>query len=78
MSRAQLLDRARRLGMRASLRFRAGVGPEGVSLFSLMLEAADGGIELVAHVRRLAPRRAGRRAKASLPPPRDARQRGLF
>jgi hypothetical protein len=78
MSRAQLLDRARRLAMRASLRARADFAPEGVSVFSLMLEAADGRIELIAHVRRLAPRRTGRRAKVSLPPPRDARQRVLF
>jgi hypothetical protein len=78
MSRAQLLERARRLALRASLRVRPGVGPEGMSLFSLALEAPDGHAEFVAHVRRPVRRRAGRRAKASLPPLRDTRQQGLF
>jgi len=78
MSRAQLLDRARRLALRASLRARPGVGPQGLSLFSLMLEAADWRTELVAHVRRPVRQRAGRRAKAVRPPPRDMRQQGLF
>jgi len=78
MSRAQLFDRARRLALCASLRARPGVGPQGLSLFSLMLEAADWRTELVAHVRRPVRQRAGRRAKAVRPPPRDMRQQGLF
>ena len=78
MSRAQLLDRARRHALRASLRMRPDAGPEGVSLCSLVLESPDLRTELVAHVRRLARRRTVRRAKVSLPPARDVRQQGLF
>lgn len=93
MSRAQLLDRARRLALRASLRPLAGLAPDGSARFALRLTlpeppaaAMDARIpavarvlELTACVRRLARRRAGaRRAKVSLPPARDARQLGLF
>ncbi|WP_321867463.1 hypothetical protein [Paraburkholderia tropica] len=81
MSRAQLLDRARRVALRASLRVmkQAGSGnAEGVRQYALVLEASDGWAELVAHVRRVVRRRGARRAKVSLPPPRDVRQGGLF
>ncbi|WP_321943987.1 hypothetical protein [Paraburkholderia tropica] len=93
MSRAQLLDRARRLALRASLRPLAGLAPDGCARFALRLglpepevagtrstfAAAAGVIVLTAHVRRLARRRAGaQRAKVSMPPARDARQMGLF
>ncbi|MCP3713466.1 hypothetical protein M3I54_42655 [Paraburkholderia sp. CNPSo 3274] len=37
MSRAQLVDRARRLGMRASLRVQHGIGPDGLTQFRLTL-----------------------------------------
>ena len=33
MSRAQLVDRARRFGMRASLQLQPGIGPEGLTQF---------------------------------------------
>ncbi|MCP3713198.1 hypothetical protein M3I54_41135 [Paraburkholderia sp. CNPSo 3274] len=82
MSRAQLLDRARRLALRASLRARPGSssepGPDGVRLYALVLMMGEVRAELVAHVRRLARRRGARRARASLPPARDMRQAGLF
>lgn len=105
MSRAQLLDRARCLALRASLRasLRPLAGPSagGCARFTLRLTlplsmaapvpasmpaavsisvpAAAGVIELIAHVRRLARRRAGaHRAKVSLPPARNTRQTGLF
>ncbi|CAG9235762.1 conserved hypothetical protein [Paraburkholderia tropica] len=92
MSRAQLLDRARRFALRASMCPLAGLAPDGCARFALRLAlpdpladavpstvAAAAVIELIAHVRRLARRRAGaRRAKVSLPPARDARQMGLF
>ncbi|MPW11637.1 hypothetical protein GCT19_40565 [Paraburkholderia sp. CNPSo 3155] len=78
MSRVQLLDRARRLGLRASLRVRPERGPEGVRLYALVLAIGEVCVELIAHVRRLAHRAGPRRAKASLPPARDARQRALF
>ncbi|WP_233875539.1 hypothetical protein [Paraburkholderia adhaesiva] len=78
MSRAQLLERARRLALRASLRARPEAGPDGVRLYSLVLVTGEVRTELVAHVRRLVRRRSVRRAKASLPPPKDVRQQGLF
>ncbi|MGF6980040.1 hypothetical protein QFZ94_008557 [Paraburkholderia sp. JPY465] len=67
MSRAQLLDRARRLALRASLRARPGSssepGPDGVRLYALALTSGAVKTELVAHVRRLA-RRCGARRPA--------------
>ncbi len=77
MSRAQLVDRARRLSLRISLRPRPDFGPGGVRLYSLVM-ACETRAELIAHVRRLIRRRCVRRAKASLPPPKDLRQQGLF
>ena len=79
MSRAQLVDRARRLDMRASLRVQPGIGPDGLTRFRLTLSFANGGFELIAHVRRVIRRRTGvRRQKPSLPPARDIRQQSLF
>ncbi|RZF26679.1 hypothetical protein EVC45_27075 [Paraburkholderia sp. UYCP14C] len=78
MSRAQLLDRARRLGLQASLRVRPELGPEGARLYALVLAIGEVCVELIAHVRRLAHRGGARRARVSLPPVRDARQRELF
>jgi hypothetical protein len=79
MSRAQLVDRARRLDMRASLRVQPGIGPDGLTQFRLTLSSADERFILVAHVRRVARRRTGaRRQKPSLPPARDIGQQNLF
>lgn len=78
MSRTQLLDRARRLALRMSLRARPEAGPDGLQLYSLVLVAEGVRAELVAHVRRLARRRTAHRAKVSLPPARDVRQQELF
>ena len=82
MSRAQLLDRARRLALRASLRAWPGSspepGPDGARRYALLLMAGEMRAELVAHVRRLPRRRGARRTRASLPPARDVRQGGLF
>ncbi len=73
-----MLDRARRLALRVSLRALRGSRPDGVGLFSLVMNGADGNAELVAHVRRVKRRRTVRRAKVSLAPPRDVRQQELF
>jgi len=77
-----MLDRARRLALRVSLRARPGSRPEsspdGVRLYALVLIAGGARAELVAHVRRLARRCGARRARATLPPARDARQAGPF
>jgi hypothetical protein len=79
MSRAQLVDRARRLDMRASLRVQPGINPDGLLQFRLTLSFADERFELIAHVRRVTRRRTGaRRQKPSLPPARDFRQQSLF
>jgi hypothetical protein len=93
MSRAQLLDRERRLTLRASLRRLAGLMLDGCSRFALRLAlpdpaeaavavivlATEDAIELTAHVRRNARHLAdARRAKVSLPSARDVRQMGLF
>ena len=81
-SRAQLLDRARRLALRVSLRARPGSrpepGPDGVRLYALVLMTGAVKAELVAHVRRPARHCGARRARASLPPVRDVRQGGIF
>ncbi|MEM5314206.1 hypothetical protein [Paraburkholderia sp. JHI869] len=79
MSRAQLIDRARRLDLRASLHVQPAIGPDGLTQFRLTLSFANGGFELIAHVRRVVRRRTGvRRQKPSLPPARDIRQQSLF
>ncbi|TFE37787.1 hypothetical protein E2553_41115 [Paraburkholderia dipogonis] len=78
MSRAQLLARARSHGLRVSLRVRREPGPEDVRLYALVLVTGQSRVELLAHVRWLAHRRGARRARASRPPLRDSRQRGLF
>jgi hypothetical protein len=84
MSRAQMLDRARRIGLRVSLRMLSDPPIDGVRRHGLRLDSLDSPnghgvcIELVAHLRRVARRRGAGRAKASLPPARDTRQGGLF
>jgi hypothetical protein len=79
MSRTQLVDRARRLDMRASLQMQPGIGADGLTQFRLTLSFADGRFELIAHVRRATRKRTGaRRQKPSLPPARDIRQQSLF
>jgi hypothetical protein len=79
MSRAQLVDRTRRLDMRASLRMQPDIGTDGLAQFRLTLNFANGSFELIAHVRRVVRRRTGaRRQKPSLPPARDIRQQRLF
>ncbi len=77
MSPAQLLNRARRPALRASLRALTEpdiAGPEGVRRHVLVLVAQDTQVVLVAQVRRVECRRGARRAKVSLPPAGDARQ----
>ena len=54
MSRAQLLDLARSLALRASLRARPEPGPGGTRLYALVLIIGGVKAELVAYVRRLA------------------------
>ncbi|MGF6439532.1 hypothetical protein [Paraburkholderia youngii] len=78
MSHAQLLGRARRLGLRASLRVHPEQRRERVRQYALVLAIGEVSVELIAHVRKLAHRGGARRAKVSLPPVRDARQRELF
>lgn len=84
MSRAQLFERGRRIGLHVSLRRLPDPAVGGVQRYSLRLASKDGvkreevGVELVAHVRRIVRRHGARRAKVSLPPARDTRQGGLF
>ncbi|WP_321889479.1 hypothetical protein [Paraburkholderia bannensis] len=84
MSRAQLFERARRIGLHVSLRRLPDRAVDGVQRYALRLASKDGGkreevgSELVAYVRRIVRRHGARRAKASLPPARDTRQGGLF
>ncbi|WP_321871716.1 hypothetical protein [Paraburkholderia tropica] len=87
MSRAQLLERARRAGLNVSLRRLNDSAVDGVQRHTLRLTAmigqkgprdGDASVELVAHVRRVVRRRGAHRAKVSLPPARDTRQGGLF
>jgi hypothetical protein len=79
MSRAQLIERARRLEMRASLRAEPGFGPDGLMHFRLILVMAGASVELRAHVRSVHRRRKNaRRQKSSSAPARDVRQRSLF
>ena len=79
MSRAQLMEHARRLGMRASLRAEPGLGPDGLKRFRLTLALAGASVELRAHVRSVHRRRKNaRRQKPSSPPARDVRQGSLF
>ena len=79
MSRAQLVDRARRLDMHASLRVQPGIGPDGLTQFRLALSFENESFELIAYVRRVIRRRTGaQRQKPSLPPARDIRQQSLF
>ncbi|RQM44167.1 hypothetical protein EHZ19_30040 [Paraburkholderia bannensis] len=84
MSRAQLLERGRRIGLHVSLRRLPDPAVGGVQRYALRLASKDGvkrvevGVELVAHVQRIVRSHGARRAKASLPPARDTRQQGLF
>jgi hypothetical protein len=82
MSRGQLVARARRLALRPSLRACRASAPGEVALFALTLTVGTQIVSLVAHLRRLASRRASARqrklAAASRPPARDPRQASLF
>jgi hypothetical protein len=87
MSRAQLLDRARRQGLRVPVRLLPGRFPDTPTRMSVRVAPRAGGdavdtVELIAHVRRVAiakrRRRGGRCGKPSLPPARDPRQLVLF
>ncbi|WP_430233304.1 hypothetical protein [Paraburkholderia tropica] len=87
MSRAQLLERARRVGLHVSLRRLNDSAVDDVQRHTLRLTAmigqngpkgGDASVELVAHVRRVVRRRGARRAKVSLSLAMDTRQGGLF
>ncbi|SKD05592.1 hypothetical protein SAMN05445504_9541 [Burkholderia sp. CF099] len=82
MSRGQLVARARRLALRPSLRACRASAPGEIALFALTLTVGTQILSLVAHLRRLASRRASARqrkvAAASRPPARDPRQASLF
>lgn len=85
MSRGQLIARARRHSLKPSLRAHGPSAPGETGHFSLTLTAASGVVRLVAHLRRVAGRRATARAAASAktskqsrPPLRDPRQASLF
>lgn len=84
MSRSQMLERARRIGLHVSLRVLPDLPVDGVRRHELRLASLNTQKEhglcvaLVAHVRRVVRRRGARRAKASLPPKKDTRQGGLF
>jgi hypothetical protein len=86
MSRGQLVARARRAGLRPSLKAASGQsgasGPGEIGRFALTLTADAQPVLLVAHLRRVATRRAPARSRratsASRPPARDPRQTSLF
>jgi hypothetical protein len=83
MSRAQLVARARRQALQPSLRAAVGnpgaTAPADTGLFSLTLLADGVAVRLIAHLRRVKPRRqSARPVKASKPPARDPRQGDLF
>lgn len=85
MSRAQLVARARRHALQPSLRAHGPSAPGETGHFSFTLTAAGGAVRLIAHLRRVAKRRASARAakagktsKLSRPPLRDPRQTSLF
>jgi hypothetical protein len=82
MSRGQLVARARRLALRPSLKAYRASAPGEVGLFALTLTAGAQLVSLVAHLRRVATRRASARSRkaimASRPPARDPRQASLF
>ncbi|TFE37942.1 hypothetical protein E2553_40035 [Paraburkholderia dipogonis] len=82
MSRSQLIARARRLALRPSLRaYRPGM-PGDIGFFALTLTVSMQSVFLIAHLRRVAQRRASARSRkaatASRPPARDPRQASLF
>ncbi|WP_134143770.1 hypothetical protein [Paraburkholderia sp. BL6665CI2N2] len=79
MSRAQLVARARRQALQPSLRAHGATAPGDTGLFSLTFLAGGGPVRLIAHLRRVKPRRqSARPLKASKPPARDPRQGALF
>ncbi|MGF6508384.1 hypothetical protein [Paraburkholderia tuberum] len=82
MSRSQLIARARRLALRPSLRAYRPSAPGDIGHFALTLMAGAQTVSLIAHLRRVAQRRASARnrnaATASRPPARDPRQTSLF
>ena len=83
MSRAQLLARARRRALQPSLSAAGGnpgAAPPGeTGLCSLTLLAEGVPVRLIAHLRRVKPRRqSARPVKVSKPPARDPRQGDLF
>ena len=82
MSRGQLVARARRLALRPSLRAYGASAPGEIGLFELTLTAGTQIVLLIAHLRRVAGRRATARsrkaANVSRPPVRDPRQASLF
>ena len=82
MSRGQPVARARRLVLRPSLRVCRASAPGEIGLFALTLTVGTQIVSLVAHLRRVATRRASARqrkvAAASRPPARDPRQASLF
>ena len=82
MSRGQLLARARRLSLRPSLRAGSATAPGEIGRFALTLTAGVEIVSLIAHLRRVAQRRASARSRkaatASRPPARDPRQALLF
>ena len=83
MSRAQLVARARRRALQPSLRAAGDnpgpAAPGETGHFSLTLLADGVAVRLIAHLRRVKPRRqSARPVKASKPPARDPRQGDLF
>ncbi|CAB3742794.1 hypothetical protein [Paraburkholderia rhynchosiae] len=82
MSRSQLIARARRLSLRPSLRAYRPGAPGEIGHFALTLTAGMQTVSLIAHLRRVAQRRASARSRkaatASRPPVRDPRQASLF
>jgi hypothetical protein len=86
MSRGQLVARARRAGLRPSLKAATGQSGPGapgeIGRFALSLTAGAQPVLLIAHLRRVATPRGSLRSRkvaaASRPPARDPRQTSLF
>ncbi|MBB5503321.1 hypothetical protein HDG37_007561 [Paraburkholderia sp. MM5384-R2] len=76
MSRSQLIARARRFALRPSLRAYRPSAPGDIGHFALTLMVGAQTVSLIAHLRRVAQRRASARnrkaATASRPPARSA------
>jgi hypothetical protein len=82
MSRTQMVARAKRRGLRLSVRAVARCTPGSTGLFELLADDGTVACRMLAQLRRGGARRGGKRRVQRLgvsrPPPRDPRQTSLF